>query len=279
MHNQSERELTVSVAAVQMRSEHDLSRNLEQAAEFISDAAAEGCRIVALPENFAFLGLQDADKVALAEQEGSGPIQEFLSVAAKRNCLWIVGGSIPLVSPDDDRCFGASIVFDAEGKQQACYRKIHLFDVELPQSDERYRESATMYPGHDLSVVETPLGGLGLSICYDVRFPELYRKLVDLGASAFTVPSAFTAATGEAHWRPLLRARAIENLAYVIAPGQEGSHSNGRKTHGHSMIIDPWGRVLAEKETGAGLAIAELDPALPGDLRRRFPALQHRTMT
>jgi predicted amidohydrolase len=266
----------ITVAAIQMNSNHDLEKNLRRADELLLDASRRGCQLSVLPENFAFLGLDDADKVALAELEGSGPIQGFVAEAAQRHSMWIVAGSIPLVSPDAGRCFGASIVFDPDGRQRACYRKIHLFDVDVPERDESYQESATMYPGDELCVCDTPLGRLGMTICYDVRFPELYRKLLDLGAVAFTVPSAFTAATGEAHWQVLLRARAVENLAYVIAPGQEGRHSNGRLTFGHSVIVDPWGRVLAQQERGEGVVVADIEPGLADELRGRFPVLEHR---
>ena len=267
---------TIAVAAVQMTSGHDRAANLERAGTLIAAAAERGCHVIALPENFAFLGLDEADKVALAEREGAGPIQEFLAEVAMRHSAWIIAGSLPLESPDENRCYGASVVVDPQGQQQACYRKMHLFDVDLPSGDEHYRESATMYAGNTLAVCDTPVGKLGLSICYDVRFPELYRHLVELGAVAFSVPSAFTATTGEAHWHTLLRARAIENLAYVIAPGQVGRHSNGRMTFGHSMIVDPWGRVLAERSDGEGVVIADLDPTLPDRLRAEFPVLQSR---
>lgn len=271
-----ERRTAITVAAVQMNSNHDLENNLRRADELLLEASQRGCQLSVLPENFAFLGLDDADKVALAEQEGSGPIQGFVAEAARRNNMWIVAGSIPLISPDADRCYGASIVFDPDGRQRACYRKIHLFDVDVPERNESYRESATMYPGEELCVCDSPLGRLGLTICYDVRFPELYRKLLDLGALAFTVPSAFTATTGQAHWQVLMRARAVENLAYVIAPGQEGRHSNGRLTFGHSMIVDPWGRVIAQQERGEGVVVADIEPGLVQELREGFPALEHR---
>jgi nitrilase len=222
------------------------------------------------------MGARDEDKLAYAEDPGSGPIQEFLADAARRYGLWVVAGSLPLKSPQEGKCYGASIVYDSDGNASPVYRKIHLFDVDLPRRDERYRESATMDFGDEYVVVPSPLGQLGLSICYDLRFPELYRRLVDDGATVFSIPAAFTAATGKAHWHSLLRARAIENLAYVVAAAQYGSHASGRRTFGHSVIIDPWGQVTAELETGDGVVEADIDTALPGKLRAEFPVLKHR---
>ena len=266
----------ITVAAVQMTSGHELQQNLARTADLVAQAAQQGARVAVLPENFAYLGLDECDKVALAEEEGAGEIQDFVGNLAREYAMWIVAGSVPLRSPDPDRCFGASIVFDDRGAVCSCYRKIHLFDVDLPDRDEAYRESATMYPGNDVRCCDTPLGRVGLSICYDLRFPELYRGLVAEGATAFTIPSAFTATTGKAHWQPLLRARAIENLAYVIAPGQTGHHSNGRETHGHSMIVGPWGDIIAEIQDGEGVVSARLDPGLPARLREQFPVHRHR---
>jgi nitrilase len=268
----------VRAAAIQMNSSADVQQNLQAIDRLLMDAAARGVAIAFLPENLAIMGVRDEDKLALAEDPGSGPIQEFLADAAQRYKLWVVAGSLPLKSPQDGKCYGASIVYDSDGNASPIYRKIHLFDVDLPGRDERYRESATMAFGDDLVVVPSPLGQLGLSICYDLRFPELYRRLVDDGASVFSIPAAFTAATGKAHWHSLLRARAIENLAYVIAAAQHGSHPSGRQTFGHSVIIDPWGQVVAELETGDGIADADIDTALPGKLRTEFPVLEHRRL-
>ena len=192
--------------------------------------------------------------------------------------MWIVGGSLPMASPEPERVYGACPVFDDEGRMRACYRKIHLFDVKLPDSEEAYTESWSMYPGEEAVATDTPIGRLGLTICYDVRFPELFRRLVDDGATAFTVPAAFTVVTGRAHWHTLLRARAIENLAYVVAPGQYGVHADGRSTFGHSLIVDPWGRVVAESAEGDGHVAADLDAALPRRLRAEFPALANRRL-
>ena len=264
------------VAALQMLSGDNLGDNLRLADSLLADAARQRCTFALLPENFAFMGRREEDKLELAEAPGKGLIQEFLADAARRHDMWITAGSLPLRSANPDRCFGASVVFDSAGVIRASYRKIHLFDVDLPQHDETYRESATMSRGDELRTVDTPIGTLGLSICYDLRFPELYRGLVDQGATVFSVPAAFTEATGTVHWHTLLRARAIENLAYVIAAAQSGTHSNGRSTYGHSLIVDPWGEVLAERAAGNGIVVAEIDTALPRRIREHFPALDHR---
>jgi nitrilase len=266
------------VAAIQMNSGADVAANLQLAGQLLDDAAADGCQVAVLPENFALMAQRARDKAMHAEHHGRGPIQDFLADVARRNKLWIVSGSMPLVSPEAERVYGSSLVFDADGIDQGCYRKIHLFDVKLPDRDESYQESWSMYPGDDLVAVDTPIGRVGLTICYDIRFPELYRRLVDDGASVFTVPAAFTAVTGEAHWHTLLRARAIENLAYVIAPGQYGTHPDGRSTFGHSLICDPWGRILAEQAEGNCLVAADIDPGLPAKLRNEFPALANRRL-
>lgn len=266
------------VAAIQMSSGADVDGNLETAGSLLAAAANDGCMLAVLPENFALMPVKSRDKTAAAEQPGHGRIQDFLGAAARRLGLWIVGGSLPLVSPDAQRVYGGCPVYDAEGRQRACYRKIHLFDVKLPNRDESYQESWSMFPGDEAVTVDTPAGTLGLSICYDLRFPELYRRLVDGGARLFTVPAAFTKVTGAAHWHTLLRARAIENLAYVIAPGQYGRHPDDRETFGHSLIVDPWGRILAERIDGEGIVAADIDPDLPARLRAEFPALANRRL-
>jgi nitrilase len=267
---------SIKVAAIQMNSGDNVNDNLRLAGSLLAEAAAEGCVLALLPENFALMGLREQDKIAVAEDEGDGPIQKFLADAARCHGVWVIAGSLPIKSANPELCFGASVVFDDTGASRACYRKIHLFDVALPGRDESYCESATMDGGEELLVIDSPAGRLGLSICYDLRFPEMYRLLSDDGATVFSVPAAFTEMTGSAHWHTLLRARAIENLAYVIAAAQHGRHSNGRTTFGHSMIIDPWGQVLAELAAGNGIAVADIDTSLPHTLRTRFPALQHR---
>ena len=270
----------VRVAAIQMNSGPDVAANLEMAGHLLGQAADGGCQLAVLPENFALMPERGRDKARHAEQPGDGPIQEFIAMAAKQNELWIVAGSLPLVSPDieHERVYGACPVYDADGVQQALYRKIHLFDVDLVDRQESYRESRSMFPGEDVVAVDTPAGRLGLTICYDLRFPELFRRLIDDRATIFTVPAAFTVTTGEAHWHTLLRARAIENLAYVIAPGQFGRHPDSRSTFGHSLICDPWGRVLAEQAEGNGVVAADIDPGLAEKLRSEFPALSNRRL-
>ena len=269
------------VAAIQMNSGSNVADNLALADRLLDAAATDGCRLAALPENFALMPERGRDKATHAEQPGEGPIQAFLADAAARYRMWIVAGSMPLVSPeiDEERVYGACPVYDDQGIQRALYRKIHLFDVDLVDKGESYRESDSMYPGDDIVAVDTPAGRLGLTICYDLRFPELFRRLVDDNATLFTVPSAFTVTTGNAHWHTLLRARAIENLAYVIAPGQYGRHPDDRSTFGHSLICDPWGRVLAEQAEGNAVVAADIDPGLQSKLRREFPALSNRRLT
>jgi len=269
----------MKVAALQMTSGPDVSANLEQARVLLEEAASRGAALAALPENFSFMGLKDADKRAVAESESGGPAQEFLAASARRLKLWIVGGTLPLKSGADGRVAAASLVYDADGGRVARYDKIHLFDVDIPGRAETYRESANVAPGSRAVVVDTPVGRLGLSVCYDVRFPELYRHLSAAGAQLLSVPSAFTAPTGRAHWETLLRARAIENLCYVIAPAQSGIHPNGRETYGDSMIVDYWGRVLKRVPRGRGCAVADVDLSRQSAARESFPALVHRRFT
>lgn len=267
------------VAALQMTSGPEVAANLAQAGALLEEAAANGARLAVLPENFSFLGLKDADKRTVAETDGAGPVQEFLATSARRLGLWIVGGTIPLRNGADGRVAAASLVYDADGARLARYDKIHLFDVDIPGRTETYRESANVAPGAHPVVLDTPAGRLGLSVCYDVRFPELYRHLSAAGAQLLSVPSAFTAPTGRAHWETLLRARAIENLCYVIAPAQSGIHPSGRETYGDSMVVDFWGRILKRVPRGRGCALAEVDLALQSNVRASFPALRHRTLS
>jgi deaminated glutathione amidase len=269
----------MKVAALQMTSGPDVGANLAQARGLLEEAAALGAGLAALPENFSFMGLKDADKRAVAESEGAGPAQEFLGGIARRLKLWIVGGTVPLRAGADGRVVAASLVYDPDGQRVARYDKIHLFDVDIPGRAESYRESAHVAPGARAVLIDTPAGRLGLSVCYDVRFPELYRYLSAAGAQLLVIPSAFTAPTGRAHWEPLLRARAIENLCYVLAPAQSGFHPSGRETYGDSMIVDYWGRVLQRVPRGRGCAIAEVDLAHQAAVRESFPALQHRAFT
>lgn len=266
------------VAAIQMNCGADVDDNLGRIDSLAHEAASRGAKLALLPENSVFMGRRDEDKLALAESPGNGPLQDKLAGIARNRGLWLIAGSIPLRSELPGRCYGASIVFDDAGRIRATYRKIHLFDVDLPGSEESYRESATMAEGAKPVVVPTPAGRLGLSICYDLRFPELYRRLTEDGASVFTVPAAFTAMTGQAHWETLLRARAIENQAWVIAAAQDGLHPSGRKTYGHSMIVNPWGTVVACLPSGEGIVDACIDSARSMVLRKKFPVLDHRKL-
>jgi predicted amidohydrolase len=266
------------VAAIQMTSGHEIDANLEAAGRFLTEAARLGATLAALPENFAFMGQNSGDKRAIAEPDGAGRIQNFLADTAKRLKIWIVGGTVPLRQDVDGRVSASCLVIKSDGQRAARYDKMHLFDVDVPGSTESHRESAHTVPGRDPRLVDTPIGKLGLAVCYDMRFPELFRVLSRQGADAFVVPSAFTVPTGKAHWESLLRARAIENLAPVIAPAQWGTHPNGRETFGDSMIIDHWGKVLARMPGGTGCVVADLDTGGRMDARAKFPALEHRVI-
>jgi nitrilase len=266
------------VAALQMTSSADVADNLATADRLLGEAAAQGARIAVLPENFAFMGRNDADKLRVAEADGSGPIQQALASAAQRHGLWVVAGTVPLTVPGEPRVAAACLVFDAEGRRVARYDKIHLFDVDLPGRNEAYRESANVAPGADPVVLDTPVGRLGLAICYDVRFPELFRTMSAAGAEWFVLPSAFTVPTGRAHWEVLLRARAIENLAFLVAAAQSGFHASGRETHGDSLIVDYWGTVLARLPRGTGVVTAQFDRPGQAAARANFPALRHRRL-
>lgn len=268
----------MKVAAIQMTSGPDVPANLEQARGLLREARERGAVLAALPENFAFMGLKDADKRAVGEMEGSGPIQDFLAATARELKVWVIGGTMPLRVGGDGRVAAASLVFDDGGRRVARYDKIHLFDVDIPGKVETYRESAHVAPGREPVVVDTPAGKLGLSVCYDIRFPELFRRLSAAGAQIFSVPSAFTAPTGRAHWETLLRARAIENLCYVIAPAQSGFHPNGRETYGDSLIVDHWGAVLQRLPRGRGCVVADVDLNRQAAARTSFPALDHRVL-
>jgi nitrilase len=260
------------VAAVQMVSTPKVEENLAAAGRLIAQSAEQGAKLVALPEYFCILGMRDRDKVAAKETDGAGPIQDFLAATAARHGVWLVGGSVPLECADPAKVRNSCLVYDAAGRRVARYDKIHLFGLEL--GEERFNESATIEPGTEPRAIDSPFGRIALSVCYDLRFPELYRALAPM--DIILVPSAFTATTGRAHWETLLRARAIENLAWVLAPAQGGRHPNGRETHGHSLVVDPWGKIVAERATGPGLVIAEIDPAFQVKMRRSLPALEHR---
>ena len=262
------------VAAIQMVSGRVVEENLETAEGLIREAARAGARLVGLPEYFCLMGLREQDKVRAREADGHGPIQDFLSRIAAQLGIWLVGGTTPLVSSDAQKVRNACLVYDAQGRRVARYDKIHLFG--FSSGEERYDEAATIEPGDAPVAFPSPFGRIGLSVCYDVRFPELYRSFAPV--DILFVPSAFTAPTGEAHWEVLLRARAIENLAFLVAPAQGGQHPSGRRTWGHSMVIDPWGRLLASRESGPGIIVAEIDLAVIDQVRSSLPALQHRKL-
>jgi deaminated glutathione amidase len=273
---QGEYQVNSRVAAVQMASGPNIETNLTEAERLIARAAEQGAALIVLPENFSLIGLDERDKVRMCERDGVGKVQEFLSQQASRHRVWIVGGTIPIASNDPDRVCSACLVFDADGNRVARYDKIHLFDVTLEQSGEQYRESMTILPGNRVVVADSPFGRLGLAVCYDLRFPELFRAMLDEGVEIIAVPSAFTALTGKAHWEVLVRARAIENQSYVIAAAQGGYHLNGRETYGDSMIADPWGVVVDRLPRGAGVVCADIDRTYLERIRRSFPALSHR---
>lgn len=267
-----------TVAAVQMASGPNINANLLEAERLIAQAAAAGAQLVVLPENFALMGRQEADKIKVREREGDGPLQTFLARQAVRHNIWLVGGTIPLQATDEHKVRASCLLFDNTGNQAARYDKLHLFDVQVMDSQERYTESLTIERGEQEVVVDTPFGRLGLAICYDLRFPELFRNLLDKGMEILVLPAAFTALTGRAHWEPLLRARAIENLCYVVASAQGGYHASGRETYGHSMIIDPWGKILDQLPQGSGVVLASIDHNRLENTRRLFPSLQHRRL-
>ena len=264
----------VRVAAVQMVSTPRVEENLKAAETLIVQAVAQGAQLVALPEYFPIMGLSDADKFNVREADGHGAIQEFLSTTARRHGIWLVGGSIPLVSTEAGKVLNVCLVFDPQGERVARYDKIHLFGFQ--KGAERYNESATIEAGSQPVTFDAPFGRIGVSICYDIRFPELYRAqgAVDLQI----IPAAFTETTGRAHWEILLRARAIENQCYVLAVAQGGKHENGRETHGNSMLIDPWGVILDRLPKGPGIVIGDVDHARIADVRASLPALKHRVM-
>lgn len=262
------------VAAVQMASGPNVAGNLKEANRLIEMAAVQGARLVVLPEYFPIIGMKDTDKIAVREQAGIGMIQSFLSETARRHKIWLVGGSIPLESEAPDKVRSACLVYNELGEQVARYDKIHLFNLDL--GNEHYHEARTIEPGDQVVVVDSPFGRIGLAICYDLRFPELFRAMKNV--DIITLPSAFTETTGKMHWEVLVRARAIENLAYVVASAQGGYHISGRETHGNSMIVDPWGRVLDRLSRGSGVIIAEVNPSYVASLRASLPALSHRTL-
>ncbi len=263
------------IAAIQMVSGPEVDRNLAETDRLIGEAAAAGARLAVLPEYFPLITGDETAKVRICEQEGAGPLQDFLRDAARRHKLWLIGGSCPMAADSPDKVKNSTLVFDDDGRRVARYDKVHLFGFR--KGEECYDESATIEAGNEVVAFEAPCGQVGLSICYDLRFPELFRAMgeVDL----IVLPAAFTYTTGQAHWEILLRARAIENQCYVLASAQGGRHPSGRRTWGDSMIIDPWGEVLARLPEGPGVVVADLDPARIADVRASLPALRHRKIS
>ena len=268
----------MKVAAIQMVSSPDVQANLSVARQLLEEAADAGAELAVLPEYFCLLGLKDSDKLAIAEPNGEGPLQDFLSQSALDFKLWVVGGTIPIAANEPSKVYNSTLVFNPQGQRVARYDKIHLFCFD--NGVESYDESRVLTPGNtpvafDLPSTDGHTWRVGLSICYDLRFPELCRALA---ADVLLVPSAFTHTTGQAHWELLLRARAIENLAYVAASAQGGLHDNGRRTWGQSMVVDAWGKILAEQAEGPGVVLADMDKAKLFNARLQLPALQHRVL-
>lgn len=266
------------IAAIQMASGPNVNANLLEADRLINQAVEQGAKLIVLPENFALMGLSEKDKVQQREPAGQGPMQEFLSTAASKYGIWLVGGTIPMESSVDEKIKAACLIYNDQGECVARYDKMHLFDVNLVDNDERYIESETIEAGDKVTLVDTPFGKLGVAICYDLRFPEIFRVMASRGVELIAVPAAFTAITGKAHWEILIRARAIENLCHVIAAAQGGYHINGRETYGNSMIVNPWGQILSSLSNGTGIVKAELDKNQCEIIRRNFPVLEHRKL-
>jgi len=267
---------TLRISAIQMNSGEDVAANLTRARRALRSAAADGATLAVLPENFARMGKKESDRLAIVEEDGAGPLQDFLAAEAARSDLWIVGGTIPLKSDDPKRPYAAALVYDGSGKRAGRYDKVHLFDARVPESEEAYLESRNTTPGSKPLRIATPWGALGVAVCYDLRFPELFRWLSSQGMDVLALPSAFTYRTGAAHWEPLVRARAIENLSYVAAAAQTGTHPGGRQTYGHSMLVDPWGAVLADAGGRTRVITATIDTQRMKRLRQQFPVLDHR---
>ena len=263
-----------TVAAVQMISSPSVTENIATARRLVHQAAEAGATLVLLPEYWAIMGLQDSDKVAVAEPLGQGPIQDFMSALARELEIWLIGGTLPLASDDPEKVVNTTLVYNPQGEHVGRYDKIHLFG--FTKGTESYNESKTIVPGRHVGVFEAPFGKVGMSVCYDLRFPELYRAMGPV--SLIVVPAAFTYTTGHAHWEILLRARAIENQCYVLAAAQGGTHPNGRRTWGHSMLVDPWGAVKAVLPEGEGVVHGDIDPAFMDGVRQSLPALKHRIM-
>jgi len=268
----------IKSAAIQMVSGIDVEENLRNAEQLVAEASKKGARLVVLPENFALMGETEFSKLDFAEDEDHRPIQDKLSDMARKNAVWIVAGTLPMKASVEGKIRASCWVYNDQGESIVRYDKIHLFDVNVPGTDESYQESDTIEAGQDSLLIDTPFGKLGIAICYDLRFPELFRQLLDKGMEMLAVPSAFTAETGADHWELLVRARAVENQCYVIAANQGGKHQNGRETYGDSMIVDPWGNILSRLAKGSGVVCADIDLERMNKIRGFFPAVDHRKM-
>lgn len=264
------------VAAIQMASGPNVNANLLEAGRLIAQAVADGAGMVVLPENFAIMGMNEQEKIGVRELDGVGPIQDFLAQQAKKHSVWIVGGTIPMAATVANKVLAACLIFNDAGERVAHYDKVHLFDVSLDGGSEKYTESETIEHGENIVVIDSPFGRMGVAVCYDLRFPEMFRNMLDQGMELLVLPAAFTAVTGKAHWEVLVRARAIENLCYVVAAAQGGFHVNGRETHGDSMVVNPWGVVIDRLQRGSGMVIADIDREQLASIRRSLPAISHR---
>jgi len=278
MEKQTQVTNKIKMAAIQMASGPNVGANLIEARRLVNQAVHAGANLVVLPENFAIMGMKESDKVAIREPDGKGPIQDFLAEQAYKNNVWLVGGTVPLAANAPNKVRAACLVYDNRGKRVARYDKTHLFDVRIVDTGEQYVESETIEAGENVVVVDTPFAKLGIAVCYDLRFPELFRNMLEHQVEVIVLPSAFTAITGSAHWEILVRARAIENLCYVVAADQGGYHVNGRESYGDSMIVDPWGRVLDRLSSGSGFVMGEIDLHYLHNTRRNFPVLDHRKL-
>lgn len=264
------------IAAIQMSSSQYIPENLQTAATLVQEAANKGCDLCVLPEMFATLGLPEDQKESAKEKLGNGPIQDFLAELARKNKIWIVGGTIPLAIENSRKVYAGCLVYNEQGKRVGHYNKIHLFDAHVQRGSEIYQESKSTAPGDKIVVVDTPFGKLGIVVCYDIRFPELFYAMHLKKVELIAVPCAFTVKTGEAHWEILMRSQAIQNFSYIIAAAQWGTHPNGRLTYGHSMIVEPWGHVIAELADGVGVITADIDLNYLHQIREDFPVLQHK---
>lgn len=266
---------SVQVAAIQMTSSQEVNRNLETTAKLIQDAATTGAKLIVLPEMFLLMGTTESEKFRIAESPGKGKVQDFLANLAAKHGIWLIAGTMPILKPHQPKLLASCLIYNDTGTQIAHYNKLHLFDVVVPSSEESYQESSNISPGNSIVIVDTPFGRLSVAVCYDLRFPELFRIMFKHGVEIIAVPAAFTVPTGKAHWEILLRARAIENFSYLIGACQGGSHSAHRKTYGHSMIVNPWGEIMACLPEGEGFITAEIDREKLLKIREDMPVLSH----